>query len=280
MPEGRGGSLKPEALKVLTLPARNPGPYTGRTGNSTYLLPGREPALIDAGVGEQAHLDAIADALGGQPLVKVIVTHVHSDHASGAEKIAQRWPEVRFLKMPWPEKDARYPITWEPLADGDLITAGDVELSVLHTPGHAPDHICLWHAATHTLFGGDLAAKGTTVVIPGTRGGSLSAYLRSLRRVLALEPAALLPAHGPMIYDVEALLENYLAHRREREEQIVDALRNGAKSAAAIADALYPGVHPELREAAHDTVVAHLIKLEEEGCARRAGEVWELISAA
>jgi hypothetical protein len=97
--------------------------------------------------------------------------------------------------------------------------------------------------------------------------------------VLALEPAALLPAHGPMIYDVEALLKNYIAHRREREEQIVEALRTGAKGAPAIADALYSGIHPQLREAAQDTVVAHLIKLEEEGRAKRAGDVWQLISA-
>jgi glyoxylase-like metal-dependent hydrolase (beta-lactamase superfamily II) len=253
-------------LHALPLPALNPGPYTGRAGNTTYLLPGAEPTLIDAGIGDPGHLGAIADALAGAPLAQVIVTHAHSDHASGAEPIAARWPGARFLKMPWPGRDARYGVPWQPLKDGDRIRAGDAVLDVLHTPGHAPDHIALWHAGTRTLFSGDLVVKGTTVVIPGTRGGSLLDYLRSLERLLALAPAELRPSHGPAIpeRDIERMLRAYIDHRHGRERQIVELLRAAPRTADALVAAMYPAAHPQLTAAARDTIVAHLVKLQVE----------------
>lgn len=253
-------------MHFLVLPAGNPGPYTGRTGNNTYLLPGAEPALIDAGVGDPAHLDAIADALAGASLARVIVTHAHSDHAAGAKTIAARWPSARFLKMPWPDRDDRYDVAWDALQHGGQVRAGDEDLEVVHTPGHAPDHIALWHAASRTLFGGDLAVKGTTVVIPGGRGGSLSDYLRSLERVLALEPAVLLPSHGPAIHGAEiaGLVRGYIEHRQQRERQIVELLRAGPMTADALVAAMYPAVHPQLTEAARYSVLAHLLKLQAE----------------
>lgn len=253
-------------LPLLTLSANNPGPYTGRTGNNTYLLIGSEPTLIDAGIGDPAHLNAIDDALGGAALRRVIVTHAHSDHASGAEKIAGRWPSARFFKCPWPERDPRYGVSWEPLADGQRCRAGDQELEVIQTPGHAPDHVALWHLASRTLFSGDLAVKGTTVVIPGGRGGSVVDYLRSLDRVLTLGPAVLLPSHGPAIREgeIELLLRGYIAHRYEREQQVLQLLHEGPKTPDAIVASLYAGLHPKLAAAARDSVVAHLLKLQEE----------------
>jgi endoribonuclease LACTB2 len=230
------------------------------------LLGGAEPALIDAGVGDPAHLDAIAVALAGASLVRVIVTHAHSDHASGAGTIAARWPSARFLKMPWPERDGRYAVPWDAVAQGERVRAGDTALEVIHTPGHAPDHVALWHADSRTLFCGDLAARGTTVVIPGGRGGSVSEYLRSLERVLALEPAVLLPSHGPEIRgrDIERILRGYINHRHERERQVLDLLRERPMTADALVAEMYPTVHPKLAGAARDSVVAHLLKLQEE----------------
>src|SRR5512138_1119062 len=255
-------------LRFLTLSANNPGVYTGRTGNNTYLLPGAEPALIDAGVGDAAHIDSIAAALelsGATHLARVLVTHAHPDHASGVPAIAVRWPDALFFKLPYPDRDARYPVKWEPLADGDEVFAGDGRLRVIHTPGHAPDHIALWHAPSGTLFGGDLAVAGTTVVIPEMeRGGSLVRYLRSLDRVLALAPAVLLSGHGPAIYDVERVLTQYKAHRQERERQIVNVLVEGPRSADQLVATLYPSLHPQLVGPARATIVAHLEKLQEE----------------
>jgi glyoxylase-like metal-dependent hydrolase (beta-lactamase superfamily II) len=236
------------------------------------LIRGRVTTLVDAGTGEPRHLEALERELDGDGLSQVIVTHGHTDHASGVTALAARFPEVRFLKMPWPERDARWPARWEPLGDGSSVAAGDDTLTAIHTPGHAPDHLCFWHAESRTLFCGDLAQKGTTIYIPPNLQGDLMAYLSSLERVLALRPARLLPAHGPVIEDPEALLRGYIEHRQEREQQIIDLLRDGAVGPDAIVARLYRGLKETLVPMARESVLAHLLKLEREGRARRAGE--------
>ena len=246
---------------------------TGR-GNATWLIPGRTPTLIDAGTGDSRHLDELEAALDGAALARVLVTHAHVDHASGARVLGDRMRSVRFLKMPWPARDSRYGVRWEPIVDGDVVEAGDGALTAIHTPGHSPDHLCFWHEPTRTLFCGDLAVRGTTVVIPASSGGDLTEYIASLERVLALAPLRLLPAHGPVIEHPEKLLRNYLAHRREREEQVRAALEAGDTTAEAIVARIYSGLSPSLVSMARDSVTAHLLKLEREGRVRREGENW------
>ena len=142
-------------------------------------------------------------------------------------------------------------------------------LRAIHTPGHAPDHLCLWHAESRTMFCGDLAQQGTTIYIPPNLQGDLVEYLRSLERVLALRPERLLPAHGPVIDDPDAVLRGYLEHRQEREQQIVSLLREGASSPDAIVARLYHGLKETLVPMARESVLAHLLKLEREGLVRR-----------
>jgi glyoxylase-like metal-dependent hydrolase (beta-lactamase superfamily II) len=249
---------------------------TGR-GNTTWLIPGRTPVLIDAGTGDSRHVEALEAALGGATLERVLVTHAHPDHASGAPVIQERMPGTRFSKMPWPARDGRYAVAWDSISDGDVIDAGDESVAAIHTPGHAPDHLCFWHEASRTLFCGDLAVRGTTVVIPASSGGDLGQYLASLERVLALAPARLLPAHGPVITDPGKLLRQYLAHRREREEQVLAALHAGDTSAEKIVARVYAALTPPLVPMARDSVTAHLLKLEREGRVRRVGDVWTII---
>jgi glyoxylase-like metal-dependent hydrolase (beta-lactamase superfamily II) len=261
----------------IALHAHNPGPMTG-SGNWTWLIPGRAPTLIDAGVGELKHLDELDLALGGALLAQVIVTHAHADHADGVRAIADRMPSVRFLKIPWPDRDRRWPVQWLPLADGDTVNAGDTSLTVVHTPGHAPDHVCVWHAATRAVFGGDLAIEGATVWIPSSLGGDLADYIRSLERVIALNPARIMPAHGPVITDPIALLRGYVEHRGARERQVIDALRHGDETAASIVARVYPELDKgRLVPRAEETVIAHLVKLERDGLARRTGNAWHMI---
>jgi glyoxylase-like metal-dependent hydrolase (beta-lactamase superfamily II) len=246
-------------------------------GNWTYFLPGRHPAMVDAGVGVETHLDAIAAASTGGP-GHVLVTHAHGDHISGVSAIRSRWPAASFSKLPWPQRDDRFPAPWQPLQDGDIVRAGDSELHVVHTPGHAPDHVAFWEPSTRTLISGDLVVAGTTVVIPATMQGSLSAYLRSLERVLGLAPARLLPAHGPAIDDPAATIRAYLEHRRERERQIIARLRAGDRTVDALVSRIYVGLRDALVPMARESVLAHLQKLADEGAAAPTGDEWRLLT--
>ena len=257
-------------MKPTLLHAGNPGPFTGE-GNWTYLIPGDRPVLIDAGVGQAAHLDAIAASLPAGP-AEVIVTHAHSDHTGGAPVIQSRWPSARFSKCPWPERDGRMP--WWPLADGDTVMTGAGPLVVLHTPGHSPDHIALWHADSRALFVGDLLVLGSTVFIPASDGGNLADYLASLERLRQLSPARAWPAHGPVIEDPVTLIAQYIEHRHQREEQVLAALAEGLATVEAITARIYTSLSPALTPMASESVLAHLIKLEAEGRARAAGMLW------
>jgi len=265
------------SMRVEMIPAGNPGPYTGE-GNRTWLIRGRYPTLIDAGTGESSHLEALEAALAIEPvpLTSVIVTHAHSDHIQGVGTLAARWPNARFSKMPWAGRDDKFYRHFQPLADGDVIEAGDSTLEVVATPGHAPDHIVLWHAGERTVFSADLLVQGGTVVIPATRGGDLSRYLASLERVLALDPLRALPAHGPVIDRPVELIRGYLVHRARRETQVLELVKEGAATPAQIAARIYELVPDALRDAAEESVLAHLQKLVTDGRVRIDGHRFTL----
>jgi len=245
-------------------------------GNNTYLLVGAggETSLVDAGVGETRHIEAIARELDAHDakLTRVLVTHGHADHASGAPALAAVHPLASFSKYPWPEDDARYPVVWRRLADGDRIAG----LTVLHTPGHAPDHVAFWHEESGTIFSGDLVVLGTSVMIHWSRGGDLRQYLDALERLRALAPRRLLPAHGPAIDDPAAVLAAYLDHRRMRERQVLAALQAGRATVQAIGESIYDGLDPSLTLAAQENVRAHLEKLKAEGRATDENGRWRL----
>jgi glyoxylase-like metal-dependent hydrolase (beta-lactamase superfamily II) len=263
------------------IPAGNPGPYTG-DGNRTWLVRGRYPTLIDAGTGESSHLLALEAALASEaaPLATVIITHAHSDHIEGVARLAARWPNARFCKTQWPGRDEKFFPHFASIGDGDLIEAGDSSLQVVATPGHAPDHIALWHREDRTVFSGDLLVQGGTVVIPATRGGDLRAYLRSLERVLALDPLRALPAHGPIIDRPAELIRGYLVHRARRETQVLELLEDGPATPTGIASKIYELVPDALRDAAEESVLAHLKKLVADGRVRNEGDRFALVQVA
>ena len=248
---------------MLSIPAGNPSPWTGPHGNNTYLLPGAIPTLIDAGVGEPVHVEAVAAALRGAPLAQILITHSHPDHARGVPALLERWrgAAVRNLAA-------------DSCTDGERIPAGDTTLTALHTPGHSPDHFCFMDDGSADVFCGDLARLGGTIVIPASSGGSLVQYLASLRRIRALQPRRLLPGHGPVVDDPAGLIDRYLEHRAEREVQVLQALRAGAASVDAIVQRLYAQLHPTVVRGAADSVLAHLVKLRDEGRVAETGGEW------
>jgi glyoxylase-like metal-dependent hydrolase (beta-lactamase superfamily II) len=217
---------------------------------------------VDAGVGNSGHLDDVGAALGGSALASILITHGHPDHASGIPAVLARWPSARVVR--------------HPDAGAAPIQAGDTELLPIHTPGHAPDHLCFLDGRTRDIYCGDLVRVGGTIVIPASRGGNLRQYLESLRLVRAMAPHRLLPGHGEIIEDPAAVIDEYIRHREEREAQVLDALSAGSSTPEDIIVRIYPGLAAGLLAAAADTILAHLIKLEETGRAAREAGTWRL----
>jgi glyoxylase-like metal-dependent hydrolase (beta-lactamase superfamily II) len=267
-------------LDVIEIDAANPGPPGSPTGsgNRTYLLVSDASAvLIDAGVGRDAHLASVARALAAtrSSLASVVVTHDHADHIAGVPAVHAAYPAATFAKR-LHERATDWGVEWRDLRDGEVLRVGGEAVTILHTPGHAPDHLALWHEAGRALFAGDLVIAGASVMIPASRGGSLIEYLHALDRVLELRPRRIYPAHGPVIDDPEAVLRAHLEHRRERERQVVAAVRAGRRTVEAIAESIYDGLDARLMPAARDTVQAHLDKLALEGTADNL-DGWRLL---
>ncbi len=236
----------PGHAEILRVVAPNPGPMT-LAGTNTYLYGSNPCAVVDPGPDDAGHRDAVRAAArerGGIGLV--LLTHRHGDHSAGAEKLGV---------------EAVLP------ADGEEHGG----LRALATPGHAADHVCFL-TGDGVCFSGDLVlGEGSTFVPPD--GGSLAAYMDSLRRLQAEEVELICPGHGPWVTDPAAKLAEYVEHREMRERRLLAALERGERSKQALLAEAWSDVPANLRPAAAMVMEAHLQKLEAEG--RLPADLWE-----
>ena len=254
--QGVASALSPLVRRIV---APNPGMMTG-PGTNTYLVGIDEIVVIDPGPDDADHLDSIAGC-GGDRIRWIACTHTHPDHSPGVAGLkARTGAEVRAF-------DSRDDLVIDvPMADGDLIEATEFVLRAVHTPGHASNHLCFLLEQERLLFSGDHVMDGSTVVI-APPDGDMAVYLASLERVRALRPRlrSIAPGHGRLIEDPIARIDGYLAHRAEREAQVLAAVVAGTTTIPAIVEQLYADVREELHPVAAKTVWAHLRKLADEG---------------
>ena len=258
--------------------APNPSMMTG-PGTNTYLFGTAEIAVLDPGPVIESHIDHIQRDAGG-PIRWVIVTHTHPDHSPAAKVLAEQ-TGAELLGRPAPDGEHQ-DSTFSPdrvLNDGDKLTTDEFELEAVHTPGHASNHLCFRHTESNWLFTGDQVIDGSTVVI-NPPDGNMKAYVDSLRRIRALQCDAIVPGHGEVVHDPERLIDWIIDHRLEREAKVVKALGdNPGLTSHDLVQHVYQDVPEHLYGLAERSLLAHLIKLEEDGRASKKGANWHWVTA-
>ena len=259
--------------RVTVALGQNPSVFTG-PGTNTYLVgTGRRRLLLDPGEGRADYLPVLERALaraGCEGIEGIVLTHGHPDHIGGVRSVLDRFGEVPVWKRPWPEVDGGRGLALRAIDEGSRVRTEGATLRALHTPGHAPDHLCFVLEEERALFSGDNVLGVGTTVIP-LESGDLADYMASLERMLAEAPRRIYPAHGPAIEDGSGKIREYIAHRRAREEEILAQLGAAARSVGEIVAVVYAAYPASLHAAAAQSVGHHLRKLERDGRARRVG---------
>lgn len=271
-------SSLPLSPLVHRLMGLNPGKFT-LDGSCTYLVgSGTHLLLVDTGEGKDGYADllrAFLAAREGARVTDVLITHHHYDHIGGIQQVMD---VHESLGLPLPlvhklasETTPTTPTTppFRPLKDGQVFTVEGASLRVVTTPGHTDDHVAFWFEQEQAVFSGDcILGKGTAVF------RDLHVYMASLKRLLGLQPKRIYPGHGPPVEDGSAKIEQYIAHRERREEQIFEALGLFQEPATAmqIVKVVYAEVDESLHQAACGNVLLHLHKLCKEGRVQQAAQ--------
>jgi len=257
---------------VRRLVANNGGPFTFK-GTNTYLIGHKDIAVVDPGPDDPEHLEAILSASEGGEIAHIIVTHTHMDHtegldalrdATGAQTYGAHTPDApRGTPTYSPTESDFVDRAFIPdiiLEDGDLIKTDEWTLRAIHTPGHAPDHICLAALDQNILLSGDhVMAWNTSIVAPPE--GNMNDYMTSLEKLLEHEHELFLPAHGATIERPRRVVRAYLVHRQMREGAILEAIRTGHNTIPNISEKVYSGIDAAYVNAAKLSVFAHVERL-------------------
>jgi glyoxylase-like metal-dependent hydrolase (beta-lactamase superfamily II) len=282
-PQAQLTQLSPLLRRVI---ADNGGPFTF-TGTCSYIVGTGKVAIVDPGpAAAEAHLASLLDAVRGETVTHIVVTHTHRDHSplARALKAATGAPIVGC----GPHRPARARadgladgldsggdrehVPDMLMADGDAVTGPGWTLTALATPGHTANHLAFALPEENALLSGDqVMAWSTTVIAPPD--GSMADYMASLRHLLTLEHATYWPGHGGPVRDPQRYVRGLVAHRRQRERMILEAVKGGAQTIHAIVEAAYPAIAPKLAGAASMSTLAHLEFLVEQGLVASDGEV-------
>jgi glyoxylase-like metal-dependent hydrolase (beta-lactamase superfamily II) len=254
------------ASGVRRLVAPNPSIMTG-PGTNTYLLGNAAIAVIDPGPALPEHIEDIIEK-SLTSIRWILVTHTHPDHSPGVLALAEK-SGAEVLGMPPPDgehQDQSFSPT-RVLSDGDVLETDEFRLRAVHTPGHASNHICYLHEQHNWLFTGDHVIDGSTVVI-NPPDGNMKQYIESLRRCSQLDCTALAPGHGDVIRDPRRAIDWIIDHRLAREAKVLAAMRaNPGLTTYELVPHVYTDVDPKLYTWAERSLLAHVLKLQEEGLA-------------
>ena len=266
----RYGHPEPMAPSVVRIVAPNPSPFTFR-GTNTYVVGTTGLAVIDPGPEDETHRAAILAAAAGRPITHIVITHAHRDHSDGAPALAASTgapilafgrgsEQTRTEAAHMPSGKEFIDHAFAPdmrIAHGDEIEGADWALEVLHSPGHAPDHLCLGLKGQRLVFSGDhVMAWNTTVIAPPE--GRMSDYIGSLELLLKRRDRLYLPGHGGRLEKPLRTVKAYLVHRQWREQAILAAIRAGAASIPEVVAIVYSTIDKRLIKAAELSVLAHV----------------------
>ncbi|MBN8807075.1 MAG: MBL fold metallo-hydrolase [Sphingomonas sp.] len=274
--------LEPLVTRVL---ADNPSPFTF-TGTQTHLVGTGDLAVIDPGLADAAHIDALIAAIAGRPVTAILVTHTHRDHSPGAVplKAATGAPIVGCAPLALddlgPRADASFDGDYAPdrvLTEGDSVAGDGWTLAAIATPGHTSNHLAFALPEAQdgqgALFSGDhVMGWSTTIVSPPD--GDMAAYMASLAKLQDRHDAIYYPAHGDPVTNPQRLVRGMIGHRKQREGQILRLLAAAPQTVPQMVARMYVGIDPRLFPAAERSVLAHLIDLAARGRVNEEGEAW------
>ncbi len=278
------GVPAPMGPGIVRLVANNPSPFTFR-GTNTYLVGTASLAVIDPGPDDAAHISAIMAAANGRPVTHIFVTHAHRDHVDGADRLKTATGAITHAFGRAGAVDATLAISPSgkmfvntsfkagvQVRHGDVFSGQDWQLEALHTPGHAPDHVCFALTGRRILFSGDhMMAWNTTVIAPPE--GHMASYLDSMEKLLGRTDRLYLPGHGGRLEQPQRMVKAQLIHRSMREQEILANIRAGAATIREIVPAVYQGLESRLLPAATLSVLAHVEHLVDRGLVACAGSL-------
>ena len=264
-------------IPVKRIVGRNPGPMTG-PGTNSYLIGRSRLALVDPGPVDDIQLANFFSAIGERRLEWILITHTLGDHSPAAMQLkAQTGAELVGLKAP---DTGHHDRTFKPdrlWTDGEELDCGEYTIELIHTPGHVSNHVCYLLKQERMLFTGDHILRGTTsVILPPD--GDMGAYLNSLGALESRSLKCLVPGHGGIMTDPPGEISKLIRHRLQREQKVLDSLRAlGSVELDILVLTVYDDVAEHLIPWAKKTLLAHLIKLQQDKLAQLNGECWELV---